>query len=324
MVSEMILRVTGKHPETTLSPDEAVARGAAIYAGMLLKTWQWLGTGSTPTGECELAQSGHRRTGPEDETAREHVLIPRNTPLPARAQRAFPLAKSHQRRVVIPIVEGEARQPDDCVHLGKCMIDDLPDDLSASKKVVVEYTLDASGLITVAAGIPGARRGARVQITRNNARDLGSLDAWCEQLRSQARDPAEIVCSGCPSSHTRVAAARTWTNSTYSSVRWPCGIQFHKILRRTSRQPCGSFATWRWRKRTLRQPSNAKAKPQAGQNASKPVPMWRDAKRVSATCSSNTASCCSASGRLVVQHRIVLPESDEIVHNIERIQHLFA
>ena len=44
----------------------------------------------------------------------------------------------------IPIVEGEARQPDDCVHLGKCMIDDLPEDLSAGNQVVVEYTLDAA------------------------------------------------------------------------------------------------------------------------------------------------------------------------------------
>ena len=67
MVSEMIWRLTGKRPETTLSPDEAVARGAAIYAGMLLQTVAVLGTGSTSTGECELAQSGHCRSGREDE-----------------------------------------------------------------------------------------------------------------------------------------------------------------------------------------------------------------------------------------------------------------
>ena len=55
MVSEMILRLSGKRPETTLSPDEAVARGAAIYAGMRPK----LGSGSAldqlQLVVCELA-----------------------------------------------------------------------------------------------------------------------------------------------------------------------------------------------------------------------------------------------------------------------------
>ena len=91
MVTEMIVRLTGKRPETTLSPDEAVARGAAIYAGMLLKT----GSGSALDQLQLVNVNSHSLgiVGRDLKTKRlvNTILIPRNTPLPARARRAFPL-----------------------------------------------------------------------------------------------------------------------------------------------------------------------------------------------------------------------------------------
>jgi molecular chaperone DnaK (HSP70) len=220
-------------------------------------------------------------------------------------------------------VEGEARQPDDCVHLGKCMIDDLPDDLSASKKVVVEYTLDASGLITVAAGIPGARRGARVQITRNNARDLGSLDAWCERLAPKGRDSAKMSAADVPP-------------GTQESLLQDLDEQYIQL---------GQVAMWN------SVPQNIAADKQAAVRVSRDLEVAQKdvttaekrqseaASRAERIQASSDVARCKARvrdlqqeyrflllglGRLVVQHRIVLPESVEIVHNIERIQHLFA
>ena len=84
IVSEMIKRVTGKQPETTLSPDEAVARGAAIYAGMLLKTGSHSALDQLKLVNVNSHSLGI--VGRDLHTKRRvnSVVIPRNTPLPAR------------------------------------------------------------------------------------------------------------------------------------------------------------------------------------------------------------------------------------------------
>jgi molecular chaperone DnaK len=323
MVSEMIFRLSGKHPEATLSPDEAVARGAAIYAGMLLKSGsrsaldqlQLVNVNSHSLGIVGWDLKTKRRVNT--------VLIPRNTPLPARARKAFPLARKNQRSVVIPIVEGEARHPDDCVHLGKCVIDDLPKNLSAGKTVVVEYSLDASGLITVAAEIPGARRGARVQITRDNARTCQSLDAWCEQLQAKTRHTAKTASAGGPP-------------ATQESLLKELDEQYIQL---------GQIAMWNAVPQSVASDKQAAVRTfremEVAQNSLTVADKHQSeaASRAERIQASSDVARCKARvreleqqyrflllglGRGVVQNRIVLPESNEIVRNIERIQHLFS
>ncbi len=111
MVGEMIRRLTGKSPEVSLSPDEAVARGAALYAGMLRRT-----AVRSPVDQLRLINVNSHSLGVvgRDLTTQRllnTILIPRNTPLPARVQKAFPLAEQGQQRVMIPIVEGESKRP---------------------------------------------------------------------------------------------------------------------------------------------------------------------------------------------------------------------
>jgi molecular chaperone DnaK len=323
IVSDMIWRLTGQHPEATLSPDEAVARGAAIYAGMLCKT----GGGSALDQLSLVNVNSHSLgiVGRERQTHRmvNTVLIPRNTALPARVRKAFPLAQTKQRHVAIPIVEGEARQPDECVHLGKCMIDDLPDDLPPGAKVVVDFTLDGSGLITVTAAIPGSRRGARVQVTRARARDFGSLDAWCAQLSMLTR-----------------ASTRTGTAGELQATR-------QSLLKELDEQYARLGQTAMWNSvphfiadekqeavRTFReleeaQKAVAAAEKRQGQAMSR-------AERIEA--SSDLARCKArvrelqqrydylllGLGRLIMKHQIVLPESVEIMHHIERLEDKIA
>jgi molecular chaperone DnaK (HSP70) len=225
--------------------------------------------------------------------------------------------------VVIPIVEGEARQPDDCVHLGKCIIDDLPEDLSAGKQVVVEYSLDARGMITVTAELPGARRGARVQITRDNLRAFESLDAWCEQLQLKTRTTAD----------------------TRSAERAPATQE--SLLKELDEQyiQLGQAALWNavpqsaaadkqaavraFRELDAAQKSLAAVEKHQGEASSR-------ADRIQA--SSDVARCKArvrelqqqysflllGLGRLIHHHQIVLPESEEIIRSIERIQQQFA
>ncbi|MHB8952041.1 MAG: Hsp70 family protein [Pirellulaceae bacterium] len=323
MVSEMILRLSGKRPEVTLSPDEAVARGAAIYAGMLLKTGS-----SSAFDRLQLVNVNSHSlgiVGRDLKTKRRvnTILIPRNTPLPARKRKRFPLAKKNQRCVVIPIVEGEARHPDDCVHLGNCVIDDLPTDLLAGTQVVVEYSLDASGLITVAAEIPGARRGARVQITRDNARTFESLDAWCKTLRAKTCDAAATAAPGSPPA-THESMLKELDEQYIQLGQTAMWNAVPQNVAADKQAAVGCFREMEVAKKNL-----AVAEKRQSQAASR-------AERIQA--SSDVARCKArlreleqqyrffllGLGRGVVQNRIVLPESNAIVRNIERIERLFS
>ncbi len=323
IVTDMIWRLTGKRPEATLLPDEMVARGAAIYAGMLCKT----GGGSVLDRLSLVNVNSHSLgiVGRERRTRRlvNTVLIPRNTPLPARARRAFPLARAGQRHVSIPIVEGEARQPNECVRLGKCRIDDLPDDLPPGTKVVVDFTLDASGLITVSAAVPGSRRGARVQVTRARARDFGSLDAWCAQLSVLTSTAAGSVVPG-PRPTTQESLLRELDEQYARLGQTALWNSVPQLIANEKQEAVRTF-------RELEEAQKAVAAAETRQG--------RTTNRAERIAASSELARCKARvrelqkrydhllivlGRLVMTHQIVLPESVEIVHRIARIKAEFS
>ena len=169
MVREMLRRISGKEPDCSQSPDEAVAHGAAIYAGMLMR--QDL---APEKSKCELINVSSHSLGVVGihKQTREKinvVLIPKNTPLPCRAVRNFKTARANQRNVCISVVEGENHRPEDCISLGKCVVRDLPPGLPQGTPIEVEYTYAANGRISVSARVPTIRHSARVEIKRDNA-----------------------------------------------------------------------------------------------------------------------------------------------------------
>ena len=135
MVVDMLRGVTGKEPDRSVSPDEVVAHGAALYAEMLMGR----GSGST-NPQCELVNVNSHSLGVVgyDKKLRQKinaVLIPKNTQLPFRASRTFCTARADQRDVLVPVVEGESHRPEDCIQLGKCVVHNLPPDLPAGTAV---------------------------------------------------------------------------------------------------------------------------------------------------------------------------------------------
>ena len=96
MVAEMLRRLSGKEPDRSLSPDEAVAHGAALYAAMLMGE-----SGAAARAKVDLINVNshslgvvgvHTQTGER----RNVTLIPKNTPLPARKVRQFQTARANQ------------------------------------------------------------------------------------------------------------------------------------------------------------------------------------------------------------------------------------
>jgi molecular chaperone DnaK len=182
MVRDMLRRISGKEPDCSQSPDEAVAHGAAIYAGMLMQkdlipekpACKLINVSSHSLGVVGM----HKQTKEKTNV----VLIPKNTPLPCRAVRNFRTAEANQRSVCVSVVEGENHRPEDCIALGECVVRDLPPGLPQGSPIEVEYSYAANGRISVSARIPNSRRSARVEIKRDNAGNLEDLDTWRKRL----------------------------------------------------------------------------------------------------------------------------------------------
>lgn len=182
LVLEMLRRVTGKEPDRSMSPDEVVAHGAALYAEMLMGR-----DAAASNRQCKLVNVNSHSLGVVgfDKKLRQKinaVLIPKNTPLPARASRNFVTARAGQKEVLVPVVEGESHRPEDCITWGKCVVQNLPPDLPDGTPVEVEYRYGGNGCISVSAPVPSARQSARVEIERELTRNLDDLPTWKNRL----------------------------------------------------------------------------------------------------------------------------------------------
>lgn len=178
IVAEMLKRITGKELDRSLSPDEAVAHGAALYAGLLTAK-----PGSEASNAFTLVNVNSHSLGIVgiDQRAkcyRNVVLIPKNTPLPCRAVRKFATARDNQRTVMVVIVEGESEHPEHCIRLGECVIRNLPPALPKGTKIEVEYSYSANGRISVRARVPQARQSASVEIQYDEGLNIPDLETW--------------------------------------------------------------------------------------------------------------------------------------------------
>jgi molecular chaperone DnaK len=183
MVAEMLRRVTGKEPDRTASPDEAVAHGAALYCGSLMQNYAHRNQYA-----CRLINVNSHSLGIVgiDTATRKRVnaiVIPKNTPLPCRVVRTFVTERDNQRSVKIAVVEGESHRPEDCIYLGECVVRDLPQGLPKGTTVQVEYSYAANGRIAVSARVAQARQSAQVDIDRRHLRQLEDLEVWSARLR---------------------------------------------------------------------------------------------------------------------------------------------
>ena len=160
MVGAMLEELTGKAPDRSVSADEAVAHGAALYADLLLQAAApqaaAAGSSRSPTSTRTAwasSASTRRRAG-----KRNQILIPKNTPLPHTVTEDRSRRTSRASRAcVIRVVEGESERPEACIQVGVCTIDDLPPDLPAGSPVQVSYAYEENGQLEVTAQVQGAQ-----------------------------------------------------------------------------------------------------------------------------------------------------------------------
>ncbi|MEW4489187.1 Hsp70 family protein [Thalassoglobus sp. JC818] len=195
MVREMLQKISGTTLNTTLSPDQSIAHGAAYYAGMLLSGQRLEQSSLDDTATARL-QKFHQRsvTGrglgilvrdPETDLLRPHYLIPPNTQLPCIYKQNFGTVRENQKRVHLHIVESGASQGEEFVELGDCVIDELPPNLPMKSPIAVTIGYNEQGRVRVSAIETTSGREARATIVRPGESET---DSPAESSPNEGRD----------------------------------------------------------------------------------------------------------------------------------------
>jgi molecular chaperone DnaK len=177
-IQEMLKAATGLTPTLAASPDEIVAHGAALRAGMILRDPVKEASRKSSIRNVNAHSLGVAGTDLLTKQPRNAILIPRNTQLPASARKVFQTQRDDQRTILVPILEGESANPAECASVGQCVVRDLPPGLPAHSPVEVSFFYAADGTLEVDVKLTGWEKTLSFSLDRPNGLDRSQLDAW--------------------------------------------------------------------------------------------------------------------------------------------------
>lgn len=177
-VQQLVKKITNKDPNQTVNPDEVVAIGAAIQAGIL-------------SGEVKgilLLDVTPLSLGIETLGGVTTKLIPRNTTIPTRKSEIFSTAVDNQTNVEIRILQGERELSKDNKSLGNFLLDGIPQAPRGVPQIEVALDIDVDGILSVTARDKSS--GKEQSITIQNASTLDQNEV--ERMVKEAEENAEI------------------------------------------------------------------------------------------------------------------------------------
>jgi molecular chaperone DnaK len=192
MIQELVRRLTGKEPNKEVHPDEVVAIGAAIQAGVL----------AGEVRDVVLLDVTPLSLGIETLGGVMTVLIPRNTTIPTRKSETFTTAEDGQTQVEIHVLQGERPMARDNRTLGRFILDGIPPAPRGVPKIEVTFDIDANGILSVSAKDLATGREQSIKITGTSTltreeveRMIREAEAHAEEDRRK-REEAEILNRG--------------------------------------------------------------------------------------------------------------------------------
>jgi molecular chaperone DnaK len=171
----------GKEPHKGVNPDEVVAAGAAIQAGVL----------QGDVKDVLLLDVTPLSLGVETKGGVMTVLIPRNTTIPTRKSEIFSTAEDNQGQVEIHVLQGERPLASENKSLGRFILDGIPPAPRGAPQIEVTFDIDANGILHVSAKEQSSGKEQKVVIEPVSGLSQTEIDRLVKEAEQHASDDAQ-------------------------------------------------------------------------------------------------------------------------------------
>ena len=183
-VTDLVKEITGKTPNLSVNPDEAVAVGAAVQANNLANPSG--GTGMVLVDVTPLS------LGVETLGGVMTKMIERNTAIPHKKTETYTTASDNQPSVEIKVFQGERPMANDNKQLGVFHLTDIPPLQRGLPKIQVTFDIDANGILNVSAKEEKTGKEQKITITGSSSLDKKDVENLVAQAEENAKADAEL------------------------------------------------------------------------------------------------------------------------------------
>ena len=185
-VKSIVSDIFGKEPKSTVNPDESVAQGAAIQWGIV----------QGDVKDILLLDVTPLSLAVEVEGGIAHVMIPRNTTIPAKKSNIYTTASDNQNAVTVHVTQGERQFSRDNKSLGMFNLEGIPPMRRGQPQIEVTFDIDANGILKVTAQEKSTGKSQEVTIqgsTNIYDEDIAQAKADAEKFAEEDRKRKEVV-----------------------------------------------------------------------------------------------------------------------------------
>ncbi len=177
-VQALVKDYTGKDPNQSVNPDEVVAIGAAIQAGVL----------AGEVKDIVLLDVTPLTLGIETLGGVLTSLVPRNTTIPVSKSQVFSTAENNQTAVDIHVLQGERPMAKDNKSLGMFRLDGIPPAMRGMPQIEVTFDIDANGIVNVSAKDKATNKEQKITITNSSNLSEDDIDKMVKEAESHASE----------------------------------------------------------------------------------------------------------------------------------------
>lgn len=180
-VQEAIKKLMGKDPYKGINPDECVALGAAVQAGVLSGEFE-KGKGLVLVDVTPLS------LGIETLGGVMTTLIERNTSIPCKETKVFTTAADNQTSVDIHVLQGERPMAADNVTLGRFQLTGIPPAPRGVPQIEVTFDIDRNGIVNVSAKDLGTNKEQKITVTSGSGLSKEDIDKMVKEAEANAEE----------------------------------------------------------------------------------------------------------------------------------------